>query len=237
MRCGTPHSASAIVIAVPRNDKPASEAPVATYRVVMRPVRIFATAVAGVMTLALSACDSSSGDSDGATEGPTSGQSAESSGPPEATVLGSGYTISMPERWQDVRATVTKTKPVDVAVAEPKQGETFRMNFNVLVPRPVPDDLSDQDLVTQGASLLTSVTHHPVKSAVGPDFDGSASLEQRSNVSASGLPLTLLQYVVVNHGHVYATTMTYERQRADEAKDILDGIVDSWHWTSPDSSD
>ncbi len=51
-----------------------------------------------------------------------------------------------------------------------------------------------------------------------------------SEAEASGFKLTLVQYLIRHDDKVYATTMTFETKRADEAQSVVNDIVASWTW-------
>ncbi len=205
----------------------------------MLPVRL---ALAGSLSLlALAACSGGDGTSSGATPDQTTtsatmettsteatSSTAESSG---AGVSGTGYSIAIPDGWEDVLAAAQRTNSAaDVAVAEPQQPGEFRTNFNTVTPNPIDDSVTDQQLAAQAARELKSVTHTAVTPVDAPDFDGTPALGQTSETAASGFTVTLIQYIVRHQGQVYATTMTFDSTKADDAKAALDDIVASWTW-------
>ncbi len=148
-----------------------------------------------------------------------------------STLRGTGYSVSLPDGWEDVTDVAKQSNAAaDVALAEPASSTEFRMNFNVVDPNPINAGVSDDELAAQAAKELKSVTQAKVTSISGPDFDGSPSLGQTSQAEASGFTVSLIQFLVRHDDQVYATTMTFETKRTDEAKAVLDEIVASWTW-------
>jgi hypothetical protein len=208
--------------------------------------RTSAAAASLVAVLALSACsgsDDSSGGS-GATDGETTaGSTTESEAtspsddastdePSGDSVTGTGYSITVPDGWEDVTALAKQSNAqADIAVAEPQESGKFRMNFNVVTPSPLPAGVSDSDLANQAAQELQSVTKAKVKPIeVDYDFDGAKALGQTSTTTAQGFTVTITQFVLVHDDQIFATTMTYEDSREDEAMDKASDIADSWTW-------
>jgi hypothetical protein len=216
------------------------------------------SAVIGIVALlALSACsgsDDSSGDSTPATSDSTPTTTSTGSQSPSeptdvtttaspdettsatepgggATVTGAGYTVAVPEGWQDVIDQARRTNAqADVAIAEPAQAGEFRLNFNVVQPSALPAGVTDQQLATQAAKELRSVTHAKVTPVDGPAFDGAPSVGQVSHATAGGFNVTLVQYLVRHQGRLYPTTLTFETSRENEAQAVMTGIVGSWTW-------
>lgn len=202
----------------------------------------------GLSLLVVSACSSASdtqdqGDTTSPTVAETSTEASTASEPADPTeptsqssgdtLSGDGYDVTPPTDWQDVTEVAKQSNPqADVAMAEPQEAADFRTNFNVVAPSPVSADVTEQELAGQAAKELKSVTGTAVTPVDGPDFDGTTALGQTSETSASGFDVTLIQYLVIHDGKVYATTMTFESKRSDEAQNDLDDIVSSWTWQS-----
>ncbi len=159
------------------------------------------------------------------TEAPTSDDTGGS-------MSGIGFIVSMPSGWQDATDIAKQQSPqVDIAMAESGASE-FRTNFNTVQPSPVPSGLTDKQLAAQSAAQLKSITHNEVTPVDGPDLDGTSSLGQTSKATVGDSEVTLIQYLAVHDDQLYATTMTFETSRADEAEATLDEIIASWTWTT-----
>ncbi len=155
----------------------------------------------------------------------------EPTGPEAGTVVGEGYTFALPAGWIDVTQQTKASNPqVDVAVAEPQTPGAFRLNFNTVTPSPIPD-LTREQLVEQAETELAGVTNSKVESLPDKTFDGDTAIGQESTTDVSGYDIGIVQYLVVRDGNIYATTITYDVDRAEEADQILDGIIGSWAWT------
>ena len=207
-----------------------------------------AVTVAAALIIALPALAGCSGSDDAAsdsgtqrasettTESPSSPTEASTSAPADLSrVAGTGYTIAVPQDWEDVIEEARATnRRADIAVAEPEQATTFRMNFNVVQPSRLSPGVTDAALARQAANELRNVTHAKVIRLNGPDFDGSPSIGQGSRATGpGGVRVTLVQYLVRHGGSLYPTTLTFETSREAEAQNIMKGIVDSWGWDSP----
>ena len=193
-----------------------------------------------VALLALSGC-SGSDDADGSdatTSGTTSSATSPTDDTPSSdapagdTVSGSDYSIVVPDGWEDVTDIAKQnSSQADIAVAEPQAGAEFRTNFNVVTPRPLPDGVSDEQLADQAATELQSVTNSKVTPIDVPvDFDGAQAIGQTSQTTTQGFTITITQFVLVHEDQVFATTLTYDDKRADEAMDKLTDIAGSWTW-------
>jgi hypothetical protein len=199
-----------------------------------------ATIASAVAVLALPACSGSDDDADGSDTTTTSASSdttptdepTSSDEPAGDSVTGSGYSIAVPSGWEDVTELAKQNNSqADIAVAEPQTEGEFRTNFNVVTPTPLPDGVDDDELADQAATELESVT----KSEVTPldvtvDFDGAKALGQTSKTTTQGYTITITQYLLVHEDQIFATTLTYDEKRADEAMDTLTEIADSWTW-------
>jgi hypothetical protein len=204
-------------------------------------LRVSATIASAIAVLALPACSGSDDDADGSDATSTSAESSDASPTDESTssdeptvdsVTGSGYSIAVPTGWEDVTELAKQSSSqADIAVAEPQTEGEFRTNFNVVSPSPLPDGVSDDELAEQAATELESVT----KSEVTPldatvDFDGAKALGQTSKTTTQGYNIAITLYVLVHEDQIFATTLTYDEKRADEAMDTLAEIADSWTW-------
>ena len=201
-------------------------------------LRMTATIASAVVLLALPAC---SGSDDGADTTTTSAASSDTTPTDEATssdgaagdsVTGSGYSIAVPSGWEDVTELAKQSNSqADIAVAEPQTQGEFRTNFNVVTPTPLPDGVGDDELADQAAKELESVTNSEVTPLdVTVDFDGANALGQTSKTTTQGFTITITQYLLVHEDQIFATTLTYDEKRADEAMDSLTEIADSWTW-------
>ncbi len=185
---------------------------------------------AAATLLLVTACSSAS---DTKTKGdPTSPTtSADSTSPDPGTLSGQGYSVVIPADWEDITTQAKQqNSQADVAMAEPQQDQVFRTNFNVVVPNEIDAGVSQAELAKEAARELKSVTKSAVTPISAPDFDGSPALGQTSTTLASGVHVSLIQYFVVKDGLVYATTMTFDKGHAAEAKATLGTIIDSWTW-------
>ena len=199
------------------------------------------TLVGTLVLVALSACSSGSDDAstDPTTDATTSATSTtestdttptddttssdQSSG---AGVSGTGYSVAIPDGWEDVTDLAKQTnQAADVALAEPVKAGEFRTNFNTVTPNPIDASVTDAQLSAQAAKELKSVTQAAVTPLEAPDFDGSPALGQTSEAQAKGFKVTLVQYIVRHEDKVYAITMTFESKNAEAAQAKLDEIV------------
>lgn len=148
------------------------------------------------------------------------------------TLSGQGYNASLPSGWQNVTQEAKQRQPlVDIAVAEAKASD-FRTNINVVQPNPAPEGLSDDQLAQQAARELKTVTKTKVRRLPGVEFSGEPSIGQTSTTQVQGSSVSLVQYLVIHAGKIYAVTLSFESSRAAEAKQALDEFVGSWTWTS-----
>ena len=204
-------------------------------------LRMTATIASAVALLALPACSGSDDEPDGSDTTTTSAASSDTTPTDEATssdgaagdsVTGSGYSIAVPSGWEDVTELAKQSNSqADIAVAEPQTQGEFRTNFNVVTPTPLPDGVGDDELADQAAKELESVTNSEVTPLdVTFDFDGANALGQTSKTTAQGFTITITQYLLVHEDQIFATTLTYDEKRADEAMDTLAEIADSWTW-------
>jgi hypothetical protein len=221
------------------------------YRGAMRTLRLALTSA--VTLIVLASCSSASDtktDTETTSPSETTSASETSSSPTESTtssteettsddssgsgesIGGIGYTVTLPTGWEDVTDAMKQANArADIGLAEPAS-TGFRTNFNVVQPSPVPANVTEQQLAAEAAKELKSVTHQTVTTVEGPDFDGSNSIGQTSGATASGVDVTLIQYIFVHDHKVYATTMTFDASRTDEAQATLDDLVGSWTWTT-----
>ena len=205
-----------------------------------RSLRMTATIASAVAVLALPACsgsDDDNDDSDSTTAAASSDttptdESTSSDEPAGDSVTGSGYSIAVPSGWEDVTELAKQNNSqADIAVAEPQTEAEFRTNFNVVTPTPLPDGVGDDELADQAAKELESVTKAEVTPLdVTVDFDGAKALGQTSKTTTQGFTITITQYLLVHEDQIFATTLTYDEKRADEAMDTLTEIADSWTW-------
>jgi hypothetical protein len=203
-------------------------------------VRMTATIASAVALLALPACSGSDDDADGSdttnsaasSDTTPSGESTSSVEPAGDSVTGSGYSVAVPSGWEDVTELAKQNNSqADIAVAEPQTEGEFRTNFNVGSPTPLPDGVGDDELADQAATELESVTKAEVTPLdVTVDFDGAKALGQTSKTTTQGFTITITQYLLVHEDQIFATTLTYDEKRADEAMDTLTEIADSWTW-------
>ena len=154
-------------------------------------------------------------------------ESEENDEPAEGDVEGSGYTIALPEGWTDVTEEAAASQPlVDLAIADPSG--TFRTNFNVVKPQPFTG--TEEQLVTQSAEELKSVTNSKVTPVDPTTFDGVTALGQTSTLSTGQDDVMLIQYMVVRDEQIHPVTMTFLAENESEATAVMEEIIASWQW-------
>jgi hypothetical protein len=154
-------------------------------------------------------------------------ESEETEEPDEGDVEGTGYTIALPEGWTDVTEEAAASQPlVDLAIAEPSG--TFRTNFNVVKPQPFTG--TEEQLVTQSAKELKSVTNSKVTPVDPTTFDGVTALGQTSTLSTGQDDVMLIQYMVVRDEQIHPVTMTFLAENEGEATAVMEEIIASWQW-------
>lgn len=145
----------------------------------------------------------------------------------EGDVEGTGYTIALPEGWTDVTEEAAASQPlVDLAIADPSG--TFRTNFNVVKPQPFTG--TEEQLITQSAEELESVTNSKVTPVDPIAFDGVTALGQTSTLSTGQDDVMLIQYMVVRDEQIHPVTMTFLAENESEATQVMEEIIASWQW-------
>lgn len=163
----------------------------------------------------------------GSTTASTTEESDAIEQPTDGRVGGSGFTVGLPEGWEDVSEEAAANQSlVDIAIAAPSG--TFRTNFNVVQPQPFSG--TTEELVKQSASELRSVTKTKVTAVAATDFDGVSAPGQTSSLDTEAGDVTLIQYMVVRGGQVHPVTMTFLTEQTSESTAEMDEIIASWQW-------
>lgn len=149
-------------------------------------------------------------------------------------LTGQGYSLTIPDGWEDITASLKAKNPsLDEAIGESQSG-SFRTNFNVVQPTPTTATVQHDavELHKEAASELKSVTSSTVSSLPNTSIDGEPAIGQTSKFTTGATPITFIQYIAIHDGLAYPITMTSATENLADAKAKVASILGSWHWTS-----
>ena len=165
------------------------------------------------------------------TSAPTSSSPTDDDGD---RLVGAGFSIAIPEEWEDITASLKEKNPqLDIAIGE-KDATVFRTNFNVVTATATTATVEADaaELHKEAAAQLKTVTHATVAPLPDRDIAGDAAIGQTSKFEASGTSVTFVQYLCIHDGKAYPVTMTFATANAEKATATLDTILATWQWTS-----
>jgi hypothetical protein len=203
------------------------------------------SALALTLALGLAGCASSPAESDPADEQSSSAEpsdaastSSEPTAPSQpadssdaaatgATVVGDGYSYTLPEGWAEQDAAVapgTDTVATDLGATG-----NFATNINVVLSAAgafTPEEVETaaaNELESSGASGVTVLDRLTVA-------DGEAA-HITAEMTSAGLTYQIHQYYVTNADQTYIFTFSFTDAVADaEAADIAESVLATWTW-------
>ncbi|MCU1405886.1 MAG: hypothetical protein JWQ43_2189 [Glaciihabitans sp.] len=202
------------------------------------------SALALVLAFGVTGCSAGSSDSDsspGGTTAPSSESSsaAETTAPSEvaevnvdvatgATVVGDGYSYSIPEGWAEEDASLAPG--TDTIALDSAPTGAFATNVNVLLS-PAGAVTSDQvegaaqsELEGSGATEVAILDRVTVA--------GSESAHVSAVLASDEVTYRIHQYYATNNDQTYVITFSFPEETADaDATGLADSVLATWSWS------
>ena len=165
------------------------------------------------------------------TQAPTDDAAVTSAGPqadPTLAAADKGFTVEVPEGWEDA-IDLVDVPSVQLAMKAPEQVDGFFTN--VLVTK------------EEYVANLTSAVEQAAKELAGNDKDAEYELLELAPVDGNRAPgytitrtvqgktLVQTQRWISHDGTLYVVTMSALEAQAKDAQETLDALLESWTWT------